>query len=714
MLHSSFLRRILSIILTALILSAFIPSRAYSMDGETFDDGILNYVILNDYEQTAGVSSPAVKGLKGSVTVPETVTYKGREFRVVSLEDFCFSGADISEIILPDTISHLGEEIFAQCSLLESANIPASAREVPVSAFENCTSLQTVTIPAYSVMTVRERAFFGCTSLKTAYIPDGVYSLEEFCFAESGIASVRLPETLTTLETGVFSGCESLKSVRIPSQTEIIPQRAFSGCTALESVEFADGIILAVIDEGAFKYCESLKNIDIPDSVYGISGEAFMYCSALERLEIPYKVQTLYPDTFSGCESMKEIILPAELSSVIDGSFFSGCVSLESISISQKNKIYRTEDGVLYGELDFSQMTSDPDSILFGRSGVLSLIRYPAAKKGSYTVQKGTEVIFYSAFSETVYLTSLTIPESVIYFESRVFFYSAPMDIIFLSRTPPVFSYNTFMQVSCSLYVPDPKSVPLYKNAVSDYKPGGRVSIESLSGNGQKEENPNPGSSGSSVPVINSGTDNPDISGPDSTDPGISSYFSSQATSDFRSLLSSLEAALSEAQAEGSSSAFLQLLNYRSLDLETMKQLAARAGGSDKLLIINADTVRSGSLQVSLMFRPADAQKPLLLSGSVDSKRVQEIRDLVKEYFGRNAAVIELAQQYSFGMRVTVAAKVSLEGLDTSSLYFYSYNSEKNTFTQIVTTFVIADENGYVWFSTRLGGDIIITDSPLQ
>ena len=716
--HLSFLRRILSVILTALILSALIPSAAYSANGEKFDDGILNYVILNDTEQTAGVTGSAVKGLKGSVSVPETVTYKGRKFDVVSLEDFCFYSADISEIIIPDSVSHLGEGVFKGCRLLESANIPASAKAVPVSAFENCTSLETITVPAYSVMTVRGRAFYGCTSLKTVYIPDGVYSLEELCFAESGIVSVRLPDTLTSIETGAFSGCGSLKSVRIPAQTDIIPQRAFYGCTALEKVEFAEGSVLVIIDEGAFKDCTALRQISLPGSVYGIGDEAFMYCESLERLEIPDKVQTLYPDTFLGCSSMKELVLPAELSSEIYGGFFLGCESLESIVISKNNKIYRTEDGVLYGLINFIQVTSDPDSIFFGRSDILSLIRYPAAKKGAYTIESGTEVIGYYAFSGTLYLSSLTVPESVIYCDSRIFFESARLDIIFLSIKPPEFSYNSFMMALCTVYVPDPKSVQLYKDAISDYKPGGLVSIESLSGNGKKEEEKKEeekktGSSGSSVPVINSGTEDPDISGPGSTDPD-SSYFSSQATSDYRSLLSPLETALSEAQAKGSASAFLQLLNYRSLDLETMKQLAARAGGSGKSLIINADTLKSGTMQVSIQFNSADASKPVLLSGSADSKHVQEVKDLVEEHFGRKAAVIELAQPYSFGMRVTVTAKVSLEGLDINSLYFYSYSGEKNTFTQIISPFFHTDEDGYVRFSTRLGGDIVITDSPLQ
>ena len=103
-------------------------------------------------------------------------------------------------------------------------------------AFEDCTSLTSITIPS-SVTNIGDYAFGGCTSL-------------------TSITSITIPSSVTIIGVGAFEDCTSLTSITIPSSVTIIGSGAFEGCT-------------------------SLTSITIPSSVTGIGNYAFYSCTSL-------------------------------------------------------------------------------------------------------------------------------------------------------------------------------------------------------------------------------------------------------------------------------------------------------------------------------------------------------------------------------------------------------------------------------------------------
>ena len=83
----------------------------------------------------------------------------------------------------------------------------------------------------YEVLGIAGRAFSGCTGLTSVTIPSSVTSIGSDAFSGcTGLTSVTIPSSVTTIGYNAFSDCTGLTSITIPSSVTSIGERAFSGC----------------------------------------------------------------------------------------------------------------------------------------------------------------------------------------------------------------------------------------------------------------------------------------------------------------------------------------------------------------------------------------------------------------------------------------------------------------------------------------------------
>jgi hypothetical protein len=330
------------------------------------------------------------------------------------------SGAVLTNVIIEDGITSIGNWAFFGCSGLTSITIPNSLTSIGDRAFSDCSGLTSITIPN-SVTSIGNWAFFGCSGLTSITIPNSVTSIGNSAFwGCSGLTSITIPNSVTTIGNSAFRGCTNITSVTISGTgdmmnypyggDEIIPW--FSSRAVLTDVIIEDGI--TSIGNWAFSGCSGLTSITIPNSVTSIGDRAFSGCSGLNSITIPNSVTSIGSSAFSGCSGLTSITIPNSVTSIGDGAF-SSCYSLTSVTI--------------------------PNSVTS---------------------------IGGSAFYGCRSLTSITIPNSVITIGDRAFEgCSGLTSVTSLNPAPPEVSFYTFTGVNkelCTLFVPQ-ASISAYRAA---------------------------------------------------------------------------------------------------------------------------------------------------------------------------------------------------------------------------------------------------------
>jgi len=274
----------------------------------------------------------------------------------VILED-AFDGSDITEINIPDSVSHIGSHAFSRCSdlkrvhlpkslvclddhafvscaSLEEIELPDTLEELGCGAFQFCDKLTHINIPA-GVTVMRDEVFVGCDALVTneyrgvkylgspqnPYIlllaatgdkvfdihPDTKFIHYAAFKGNKAIDELTLPDGLVSIGSYAFY-YSSVKSAKIPASVQIIRENAFSECKELKSVELTHADI--TIESWAFSYT-GIQSITVECGM--IDDHAFSDCEMLECATLLDGVVWLGDMVFGGCKNLKKITLPQSL-----------------------------------------------------------------------------------------------------------------------------------------------------------------------------------------------------------------------------------------------------------------------------------------------------------------------------------------------------------------------------------------------------------------
>jgi len=183
-----------------------------------------------------------------------------------------------------------------------------------------------------SVKKIDDRAFQYWEKLATIEIPEKITSIGNCSFDGCiSLTSVALPSTITSLGYGVFFRCRSLTSVTLNSKITTIGLSTFDGCTSLTTVKVPSTI--TTIGHSAFRDCKSLRIVRLP-SITTIGCGVFRGCSSLTSVTLPSTITTLGDNTFMECSSLSSINLLA--TTTIGARVFSGCSELTAVDLPDK------------------------------------------------------------------------------------------------------------------------------------------------------------------------------------------------------------------------------------------------------------------------------------------------------------------------------------------------------------------------------------------
>jgi hypothetical protein len=165
-------------------------------------------------------------GTAAKVVIPAEI--EGIPVRVIG--SHAFQNLNITEVVIPNSVTTIGEGAFNECDSLTSITIPNSVTTIGEGAFRGYTSLASITIPN-SVTTIGEGAFSGCGSLASITIPNSVTTIGNYAFYRcSSLTSITIPNSVTRIGRSAFNECSSLTSVVLEEGANIDFDYAYDGC----------------------------------------------------------------------------------------------------------------------------------------------------------------------------------------------------------------------------------------------------------------------------------------------------------------------------------------------------------------------------------------------------------------------------------------------------------------------------------------------------
>lgn len=170
---------------------------------------------------------------------------------------------------------------------------------------------------------------------------------------------VVIPDGVTEIGFGAFSGCVDLISVEIPSSVIKIGESAFNQCKSLTNITIPDSAVeigdyafsdtpwldskreertdhLVIINNNLMDAQKASGDVVIPDGVINIKSSAFGWCQNLTNVSIPNSVTEINSHAFTFCENLTNITIPNSVTRIGYGAFYH-CVNLSKMTISNPN-----------------------------------------------------------------------------------------------------------------------------------------------------------------------------------------------------------------------------------------------------------------------------------------------------------------------------------------------------------------------------------------
>lgn len=218
-------------------------------------------------------------------------------FPVTALADKAFYEKHVTTVVVPDSVTEIGDLCFSGDNYLVSLTLPDGLAELSYGALESC------------------------------------YSLLDF----------ELPKGLKTIGAGALQAIFYLTHLTIPAGVTDIEQMNFLMMHGLEEVSVAEGStsftydaengLLMTADKARLLHCffhlAPQKEIILPEGMKTIDPFAFHYDVTVEKIVLPEGTETIGLLAFGICPKLTEIVIPASVTAigVMEGQAGSGSIT---------------------------------------------------------------------------------------------------------------------------------------------------------------------------------------------------------------------------------------------------------------------------------------------------------------------------------------------------------------------------------------------------
>jgi len=299
-----------------------------------------------------------------------------------------FHDMNLRKIVMPASITQIGERTFQDNKLLEEVWFPESVtaiggghpgRNAYAGAFYKCSSLTNIPSLAH-IENIEEAAFAYCTNITGEIDLSSAKTIKEDAFYVcTGISSVKFSSKLESVEGEAFAGCSTLSDVSFDENADVIYSRtSFSNTPWNEKLPTENGIVymgkvaMAVeqgtepreltFREGTISIAhdfldgntyEKIRTVNLPNSVKRIGNDAFYageyiyssnYGSNIEFINFPEGLIEVGSHAFAYNKRIQKLALPNSVR-YVGASAFARMEKLQSV---ENYNVPRSDNSTFY------------------------------------------------------------------------------------------------------------------------------------------------------------------------------------------------------------------------------------------------------------------------------------------------------------------------------------------------------------------------------
>lgn len=297
------------------------------------------------------------KKVKGKLTIPKTVTYKGRNYKVTGISDLecthgeesiyglcagtevfayheyhyeekfpkgihTIAGSGITEVVLPKTLTYIGEGAFDGCHQLKKVRFAKK----------------------YKKLVIGKNAFTN-TAVKELVFPEGTSEIRECATGEA--EDITIPASVKKIGSGVVNA--RTKNIKVSKKNKNFKvksgilytynEKTLLGVSAKAGKKVQISSKTTKIEKEAFAYNEKIRQVHLGSKVNEIPKAAFAGCNHLTKIEGTDNIKKIGYVAFAECKKLADIGTLSNLQEIENGAFWGNINLVVPIPISSKMKI---------------------------------------------------------------------------------------------------------------------------------------------------------------------------------------------------------------------------------------------------------------------------------------------------------------------------------------------------------------------------------------
>ena len=213
-----------------LVYSCFVSAQDFD-----FEVNGIYYKITSEANRTVAVASNGY-AYSGALVIPETVNLWSTVYSVDAIGDYAFFSCAVTSVIMPNSVTKIGNDAFSGCSGLTEVALPDS------------------------LVSIGDRAFANCSGITSIVVPDNVRSIGIAAFAYCNkLSSVTVKcKTPPTAKSNTFQDVKA--TLYVPYGTKdlyeaVVGWNVFTDIVEMEPEVFVTEVVITINDFGCGTYC---------------------------------------------------------------------------------------------------------------------------------------------------------------------------------------------------------------------------------------------------------------------------------------------------------------------------------------------------------------------------------------------------------------------------------------------------------------------------